>query len=157
MPSHDDIDRLILELHSTGGPSVGPGDVARLEHWVRLLAARHVAGAPPSLRVDGRIQPLAEGPLDGVDIEEAVLPALPPHARRIYQESHIVDASFRVANVGRFRINLHRERGRAAAAVRLLPTRVPRLSTLGLPPSVELLSQLPRGIRSSTSTSITGA
>ena len=30
--------------------------------------------------------------------------------------------------------------------MRLLPTRVPRLSTLGLPPSVELLSQLPRGL-----------
>ena len=152
MTDPHDIDRLILELHSTGGHATGSGDAARLERWLRLLASRNgsdlllVAGAPPSLRVDGRIQPLAEGPLDGVDIEETVLPALPPHARRIYRESHIVDASFRVTGVGRFRINLHRERGRAAAAVRLLPTRVPRLSTLGLPPSVELLSQLPRGL-----------
>jgi twitching motility protein PilT len=105
-----------------------------------------VAGAPPSIRVDGRIQPLAEGPLDGVDIEEAILPALPPHARRIYRDAHIVDASFRIDGVGRFRINLHRERGRAAAAVRLLPSRVPRLATLGLPPSVELVAQLPRGL-----------
>ena len=133
MTDPDDIDRLILELHSTGGHATSSGDAARLERWLRLLASRNgsdlllVAGAPPSLRVDGRIQPLAEGPLDGVDIEETVLPALPPHARRIYRESHIVDASFRVTGVGRFRINLHRERGRAAAAVRLLPTRVPRL------------------------------
>jgi twitching motility protein PilT len=152
MPDSDDIERLILELHSTGGPSAGAGDPARLEAWLRLLAARNgsdlllVAGASPSLRVNGRVQPLAEGPLDGVDIEEAILPALPPHARRIYRDSHIVDASFRFPNIGRFRINLHRERGRAAAAVRLLPTRVPRLSTLGLPPSIELLSQLPRGL-----------
>ena len=76
----------------------------------------------------------------------AVLPALPPHAQRIVRDAHIVDASFRVSGVGRFRINLHRERGRSAAAVRLLPTRVPRLATLGLPPSVELLGQLPRGL-----------
>ena len=41
---------------------------------------------------------------------------------------------------GRFRINLHRERGRAAAALRALPSRVPRLAALGLPPSVELLT-----------------
>jgi twitching motility protein PilT len=152
MANHDDIERLILELHSTGGPDAGTGDSARLETWLRLLAARSgsdlllVAGAPPSLRINGRVQPLTEGPLDGVDIEETVLPALPPHARQIYRVSHIVDASFRLANIGRFRINLHRERGRAAAAVRLLPTRVPRLSTLGLPPSVDLLSQLPRGL-----------
>ncbi len=58
----------------------------------------------------------------------------------------IADASFRIGGVGRFRINLHRERGRAAAAVRLLPTRVPRLATLNLPQSVELLAQLPRGL-----------
>jgi twitching motility protein PilT len=57
-----------------------------------------------------------------------------------------VDASFRIGGVGRFRINLHRERGRAAAAVRLLPSRVPRLNTLGLPQSIELLAQLPRGL-----------
>jgi len=152
MASDDEIDRLILELHSTGGPAQAAGDVARIERWLRLLASRNgsdlllVAGAPPSIRVDGRIQPLAEGPLDGVDIEDAILPALPPHARRIYRDAHIVDASFRIDGVGRFRINLHRERGRAAAAVRLLPSRVPRLTTLGLPPSVEWLAQLPRGL-----------
>jgi twitching motility protein PilT len=149
----DDIDRLILELHSTSEPAPAqPGDAARLERWLRILADRGgsdlllVAGAPPSVRIEGLVQPLAEAPIDGVDIEESVLPALPPHARRIYRESHIVDASFRIAGVGRFRINLHRERGRAAVAVRLLPTRVPRLATLGLPPSVEALAQLPRGL-----------
>ena len=152
MASDDDIDRLILELNATGATAQGGGDLARLERWLRLLSSRNgsdlllVAGAPPSIRVDGRVQPLAEGPLDGVDIEDAVLPALPPHARRIYRDAHIVDASFRIGGVGRFRINLHRERGRAAAAVRLLPQRVPRLNTLGLPPSVDLLAQLPRGL-----------
>src|SRR3954465_3250312 len=150
----DDIDRLILELHATGAPapSTSTGDLARIDGWLRLLASRGgsdlllIAGAPPSIRIEGRVQPLAEGPLDGVDIEDAVLPALPPHARRIYRDVHIVDASFRLSGVGRFRINLHRERGRGAAAGRLLPMRVPRLATLGLPPSVELLSQLPRGL-----------
>jgi twitching motility protein PilT len=151
----DDIDRLIHELHSSVQPAPsapGLGDSVRLERWLRVLAERQgsdlllVAGAPASIRIDGKIVPLAEGPLDGLDVEEAVLPALPPHARRQYRDGRITDASFRLSGVGRFRINLHRERGRAAAAVRLLPSRVPRLSTLGLPPSVELLAQLPRGL-----------
>jgi twitching motility protein PilT len=154
MSESDEIDRLILELNSSVQPSGGAamGDSSRLERWLRLLAGRNgsdlllVAGAPPSIRVDSKVIPLAEGPLDGMDIEESVVPALPPHARRQYRDAGITDASFRVSGVGRFRINLHRERGRAAAAVRLLPTRVPRLSTLGLPQSVELLAQLPRGL-----------
>jgi twitching motility protein PilT len=154
MSDSDEIDRLILELHSSAQPAGGAamGDSSRLERWLRLLAGRNgsdlllVAGAPPAIRVDSKVIPLAEGPLDGLDIEEAVVPALAPHARRQYRDVGITDASFRVSGVARFRINLHRERGRAAAAIRLLPTRVPRLSTLGLPPSVELLAQLPRGL-----------
>jgi twitching motility protein PilT len=149
----DDIERLILELQASTGPArPAEGETTRLEGWLETLAQRNgsdlllVAGAPPSIRVDGRVLPLAEGPLDGVDIEEAVLPALAPHARRQYREAHIADSSFRLSGVGRFRINLHRERGRAAAALRLLPARPPRLASLGLPAGVETLAQLPRGL-----------
>ena len=157
MTDPEDLDQLVLELNARGAHESAPlaprvGDTARIERWLRLLAAQNgsdlllVAGAPPSLRVDGLVEPLAEGPLDGIDIEDAVLAALPPHARRMYRERQIADAAFRLAGVGRFRINLHRERGRAAAAVRLLPQRVPRLATLGLPPQVEHLATLPRGL-----------
>ncbi|MBA3639022.1 MAG: PilT/PilU family type 4a pilus ATPase [Acidobacteria bacterium] len=160
----DDLDELIRELNATAAsplresrvtpaPSAAmPGDASRLERLLRLVAAQHgadlllVAGAPPMVRIDGRVQPLEDAPLDGVEIEEMVLPALPPHARRLYQDEQIADASFRIQGVGRFRINLHRERGRAAAAVRMLPQRVPRLTTLGLPAQVEQLAALPRGL-----------
>ena len=156
MDEAQDLDELIRELNATvpeSGVSRPPtGDLTRLDRWLRIVAARNaadlllVAGAPPSLRIDGRVLPLPEGPIDGVDVEEAVLPALPPHARRQYREVHIADASFRIQGVGRFRINLHRERGRAAAAVRLLPQRVPRLASLGLPAQIEPLASLPRGL-----------
>jgi twitching motility protein PilT len=147
------MDDLIAELHASAAP-VGPetGDTARLERWLRVLVDAGgsdlllVPGAPPSIRVNGRVRPLAEGPVDGVDVEESILPALPPHARRAYRQGMIADGSFAVSGLGRFRINLHRERARAAAAVRALPSRVPRLATLNLPPSVELLAQLPRGL-----------
>jgi len=137
-----DIDQLIAELHASAGaqPSgAATADTGRLERWLRILADNGgsdlllVAGAPPSIRVDGRVRPLAEGPLDGVEIEEALMPALAPHARRIYRQAQIADSSFRVQGLGRYRINLHRERGRAAAAVRALPSRVPRLASLNLP------------------------
>ena len=163
MDAPDDLDELIRELNATAAPAptvapsgaaapAVPGEAVRLERWLRLVAEQHgsdlllVAGAPPMVRIDGRVRPLEPGPLDGVDIEQTVLPALPPHARRLYRDEQIADASFRIHGVGRFRINLHHERGRAAAAVRMLPQRVPRLSSLGLPPQVEQLSMLPRGL-----------
>jgi twitching motility protein PilT len=128
------------------------GDTSRLDDWLRLVVQAEgsdvllVSGAPPAVRVDGRLRPLAADPLDSAGIEDAVLPALPPHARKAYKTGGITDASYRIPDVGRFRINLHRERGHAAAAIRSLPTRVPRLTSLGLPPSVEALSRLPHGL-----------
>src|SRR5205085_9126484 len=108
-----------------------------------------VAGAPPSMRVDGHVVALDAafgGPLGSEEIEDAVSPALPPHARRMYREAGIADGSYRTRDLGRFRINLHHERGRAAAAIRRLPAIVPRFATLNLPPSVEALTRLPRGL-----------
>jgi len=162
MSDHDDLDALVTELN-TGAPGAAAGrrgasvgsreaDTARLRAWLEHVVDRSasdlllVSGAPPSLRVDNAVVALTEGPLGGEEIADAILPALPPHARRLYRETGIADGSFRTADLGRFRINLHHERGRAAAAIRRLPTAVPRLASLNLPPTVEALTRLPRGL-----------
>ena len=123
-----------------------------LERWLRIVVSRGaadlflVSGFAPAIRLNGVVTPLPEPPPAGEDIEAALLPILHPQALERYRTAGSADVSLRRAGVGRFRINLHRERGRAAAALRALPQRVPRLSTLGLPPSVELLTHLPRGL-----------
>jgi twitching motility protein PilT len=147
----EDINRLIRELNTeTEGPR--EDEAVRLHGWLETLQQRGgsdlllVAGAPPSIRIDGAVLPLAEGPLSGDEIEEAVLPALAPPLRAQFREGGIADGSWKRPGLGRFRLNLHRERGRAAAAVRALPSRPPRLATLGLPPGVGALTRLPRGL-----------
>ena len=122
----ENLDRLADELEGLRVDTPAPG-LSRLEPWLRMVADRGasdlllVAGEPPSLRVDGRIARTDVAPLDGVDIEETVLPALPPHARRAISRGAASRTRRACTGIGRFRINLHHERGRAAAAVRLLP------------------------------------
>lgn len=124
----------------------------RLDAWLAELVALRgsdlllVAGVPPSIRFEGAVQAIGNVPLAGPEIEEATLPALTPNALQQYRDHQISDSSYRIAGVGRFRINLHRERGKAAATVRALPTQIPRLEQLRLPPSVEVLSRLQRGL-----------
>ena len=124
----------------------------RLDEWLSALVAQGgsdlllISGAPACIRLEGKVQPIGSGELTGTQIEAAVLPALIPRALRQYREEQISDSSYRVSGVGRFRINLHRERGKAAAAVRALPVRVPLLEELHLPAAVEVLSKLPRGL-----------
>jgi twitching motility protein PilT len=105
-----------------------------------------VQGAPPCMRIDGEVRKIEPAVLDGAEIEAAVVPAPTPHAQQLYRERLISDSSFRMEGLGRFRINLHREQGRAAAAIRVLPARVPAFRDLNLPPSVETLAHLPRGL-----------
>jgi twitching motility protein PilT len=156
MTEHADLDALVTQLNA-GAPQPPGADeqTVRLRAWLEQVVARGasdlllVAGAPPSLRVDGAVvalEPVHGGPLGSEEIEDAVLPALPPHSRRIYRESGIADGSYRSQDLGRFRINLHHERGRSAVAIRRLPAVVPRLASLHLPPTVEGLSRLPRGL-----------
>jgi len=156
MTEHEDLDALVTELNA-GAPQPPGADeqTVRLRAWLEQMVARGasdlllVAGAPPSLRVDGAVVALEAaygGLLGSEEIEDAILPALPPHSRRIYRENGIADGSYRSTDLGRFRINLHHERGRSAVAIRRLPAIVPRLGSLHLPPTVEALSRLPRGL-----------
>jgi len=128
------------------------GGTTRLDLWLTTLVTRAgsdlllVPGAPASMRFEGAVQSIETGALEGPEIEAAVLPALTDRAREQYRETHIGDSAYSVAGLGRFRINLHHERGRAAAAIRALPSRVPSLADLHLPPGVESLAHLARGL-----------
>src|SRR5437868_13960778 len=153
MSEPDDLDAIVTELNAAvpQGRSTDEQTV-RLRSWLEQVVERSasdlllVPGAQPSLRIDGQVVPLLEAPLGGEEIEDAVSPALAPHARRQYRESGIADGSFRTVDLGRYRITLHRERGRAAAAIRRLPSAVPRFASLNLPPTVEALTRLSRGL-----------
>ncbi|MBP7569059.1 MAG: PilT/PilU family type 4a pilus ATPase [Acidobacteria bacterium] len=159
---NEEPDALADELNALAGSSDPRGespaesretlDPTRLRSWLEQLARASgsdlllVAGVPPSVRVDGDIRRLDEDPLEGEEIERAVLPALPAYGQRRYAESRIADAALAVPGLGRYRVNLHRERGRPAATIRALPSRVPRLSSLNLPAGVELLTRLAHGL-----------
>ncbi len=150
---HDELDALVTELNAGAPrPASADGSTTRLRAWLDEVVRHNasdlllVAGAPPSIRADGQVLPIFGGPLGSEEIDDAVWPALPPHARRAFRESGIADGSLRIPDLGRFRINLHHERGRAAAAIRRLPAAVPRFASLNLPPSIEALTRLPRGL-----------
>jgi twitching motility protein PilT len=105
-----------------------------------------VHGVAASIRKNGAVEQIGDAPLDGSEIEALVQAILTPVGAAQYRATQIADCSYRIAGLGRFRINLHRERGRAAATIRALPVKVPLLSELGLPAEVGNLAGLRRGL-----------
>ena len=125
----------------------------RLRRWLEVLVQKTgsdlflVEGLPPTIRVAGKITPLSEDSLKGDEIEEAILPALRSHQADGYRAGDFsIDASLQFNSLGRFRLNLHRERGRSAATIRALPSQPPQLSELGFPSNIEALTRLPHGL-----------
>ena len=65
-----------------------------------------------------------------------MLPLLEPWQLEELQKKKSVDLSFVRENLGRFRVNIHYQRGTLAASIRLLPSRIPSLESLHLPLSL---------------------
>ena len=143
-----------IGLAREGDAERRPSSIAleRLNQWLTVLLQRGgsdlllVSGAPACVRVKGEVVNLDMRPLQSAEIESAVLPALSSYAEQQYRDAQIADSSYRINGLGRFRINLHHERGRAAAAIRALPTRIPTIKELSLPAGLEALTRLQRGL-----------
>ena len=150
----DDLDRLVSELHQITSARSTPitGDTPDLADWLRQVRDQDgsdlllVANLPPLARVKGQVSRLRGDSLSGEDIEAAVSPIVPTRLRDRYRDGDAVDLAFTLKGLGRFRMNLHRERGRPAAAIRALPMRVPRVADLHFSHDIALLAALPRGL-----------
>ncbi len=108
-----------------------------------------VPRSAPVLRLHGALEPVAAAggePLGPSDAFDLLSPSLSADRRRRFAEGGAVDLSLRVGALGRFRVNLHRTRGGTAAAVRVLPKRIPPLAELGLPESLYDLTKGTRGL-----------
>jgi twitching motility protein PilT len=127
-------------------------DDSKLHDFLRELLRRGgsdlllVHGVAASIRKNGAVEKIGDVPLDGSEIEALVRPVLTPVGVAQYRNTQIADCSYRISGLGRFRINLHHERGHAAATIRALPVKVPSLSELGLPVEVCHLASLRRGL-----------
>jgi twitching motility protein PilT len=105
-----------------------------------------VAGSPVALRVNGALTPAAGPPLAADDVRSLVLALLDPGRQEELQKNKSVDFCFVRESLGRFRVNLHYQRGSLAAAIRLLPARIPTLESLHLPASLGRLAERRQGL-----------
>ena len=149
-----DLDKLVSELQLISQPRSAPiaSDNPDLADWLRQVREQDgsdlllVAGLPPLARIKGQMARLIGDILSGEEIENAVSPMIPSRLRERYRDGEAIDVGFTLKGLGRFRMNLHRERGRPAAAIRALPSRIPRVADLHFTHDIALLAELPRGL-----------
>ena len=113
-----------------------------------------LAGTHPIYRVAGRLVAGDRAPLSSDDVEALLGSFLTIRVRERVEADGSADFSVRLSKSAveddrrawRFRVNIHRQRGSLAAAIRALPTEIPTLSELNLPAMLAELVKPTRGL-----------
>jgi len=104
-------------------------------------------GLKPVIRVWGRLQPLEHHDvLTPEDTQELVYSMLNAFQKQKFEKNWELDLSYGVAGLGRFRVNVYRQRGAIGAALRVIPSTIPTIEELNLPSILKDLTRKPRGL-----------
>jgi len=104
-------------------------------------------GRNPTLRIDGSLVPLTKREvLTPKDTEELSLALLTEAQQERFRRDLEVDFAYNFKNKARFRVNVYRERGFVAIAMRYVPSHIRTLDELGLPISLANLARYTQGL-----------
>lgn len=104
------------------------------------------AGEPPILRMNGHLQRTEFAPLTNEQVKSLCYSFLNKQQQEILETTHEIDLAYGVPKLGRFRINVYKDRLGYAAALRIITEKIPSLEQLGLPATTKDIAQLPRGL-----------
>ena len=115
------------------------------------------AGLPPTFRIDGNIESIREYPaLTAEQVQEIATALMNEKQRVLFEENSEMDLATGVTGVGRFRVNVYRQRGTTGMVARHIPNPNFNFEDLNLPQAVEMLSELRRGLILVTGTTGSG-
>jgi twitching motility protein PilT len=113
-------------------------------------------GVRPHLRVNGVLEQIATDPITIEGMEKIVSQILNEKQLERFYRKNEMDLALSVAKLGRFRINLFRQRGTSGAAIRAVSTNVPTFEELNLPDAIRSLAGEHRGLIIITGTTGSG-
>ncbi|MGH1399001.1 MAG: type IV pilus twitching motility protein PilT [Alphaproteobacteria bacterium] len=114
------------------------------------------AGSPPIIRSSGDIKRVKADPLSSDDIRTMLYSVMTENQRSEFEDNLETDFAIALGEKARFRVNGFTSRLGVCAVFRTIPTEVPTIDELGLPPVIRRLAQLERGIVLVTGTTGSG-
>jgi twitching motility protein PilT len=128
------------------------GIVEEFHGWLTALTKSegsdlHVkVGTPPKVRISGTLIPLEHPPLADEDTAAIAATIVPADRRQRFEATGEVDFAYSLRNVGRFRVNVFRQRGSVSAVFRKLRFGGPTFAEMHLPDTIRVLSEEQRGL-----------
>ncbi|WPL17986.1 Twitching mobility protein [Thiorhodovibrio winogradskyi] len=104
------------------------------------------ADFPPACKIDGKLTPLSEKPLSAEQTGVLVRSIMNDYQLKEYDANKECNFAISPAGIGRFRVNAFVQQGRAGVVLRTIPTEIPEIDDLGLPPVLKDLVLTKRGM-----------
>lgn len=126
--------------------------MAQIDQLFKVMIAQNASdlhlssGAPPFLRVHGEMSKLDHPSLDNQGVQALVFEILTEKQKKGFIENWELDCSYAVKGLGRFRCNVFMQRRGMGAVFRVIPEDIKTIEQLNLPPVVEKLLDVPRGL-----------
>lgn len=120
--------------------------------YLTLMAERNAsdlflsAGTPAYLKIDGATKMIDADALSAPEIKALVEEMMTAEQRTTFKVNKEANFALEIKDVARFRVNVYYQRGEVAIAVRLIPSTIPALDALGLPPEIAQLAMIKRGL-----------
>src|SRR5271165_5223177 len=136
--------------------------MARIDAFLKLAVAQgcsdlHLAvGVPPMMRMHGDLVAIKFRDLGETELEAYVTEVLTQSQQKTLREGRDLDFSYVTQDGGRFRVNVYRKETGMGAAFRAIPTHMPSIEQLGLPPIVRKLCDYHQGMILVTGSTGTG-
>jgi len=105
-----------------------------------------VAGSPPRFRVNGVLTPWSKNSLYPEDIKQLAYGVMRPEQVKEFEKKTSLDFTYAAPGIGRFRFNVHLQRGTVAVAVRRIPPVIRSLAELNLPPILRDIALQQKGL-----------
>ncbi len=103
-------------------------------------------GAPPSAKFHGVLKPIEPSPMPPGRIKEIAYELMDAEQRAAFEQKPEMNLAISEPGVGRFRVNIFKQRNQVSMVVRNIKTQIPSMESLGLPPILSKLIMAKRGL-----------
>ena len=123
-----------------------------IKSYLKLMARQKASdlflsvGAPPGIKIEGQTHHLGYVALTSKDVEDMAHELMSDEQRAQFAQTLEMNLAHAEDGVGRFRVNVYRQRGDVAIAIRYITDKIPGIAELHLPPVLKELIMLPRGL-----------
>lgn len=121
-------------------------EILRMAYERKASDIHLTAGLPPMVRLDGELTPLPYQLVTPEDSQRLIYEILTDDQISKFENTHELDCSYTVKGLCRLRLNAYMQRNALAAALRVIPNRIPSFEELRLPVMIRELAKRSSGL-----------